>query len=320
MNNGDSGFFNAYVGVTSSKTAAVRSEDVGAVLPHNLLGAPGAAVLAGLKRTRTNKEQISADKDRWKNILIPGRAMYNKFKRTGVAEREWDKMTEEQRRAVIADVVSVDRDKEDEETERLVSEMNPRDAEKYRRARGVLRDLKQDWEHLTLPERKILRGLLLTQAGHIEGKGKSRTGPKLDAWVSAERVGKLKKDKVKLKAKRKSDRKKGVGFWQRRKEHERGKARLEEEYWNEWLDIDKHIPNVDLGTRIMSPEEDEASRHYWAADQRLGIDRAKERDLRIRKVTEGDTGKKPLPTRSPRGSKVMKGPGSPSFRRLSSKI
>jgi hypothetical protein len=26
MNNGDSGFFNAYVGVTSSKTAAIRSE------------------------------------------------------------------------------------------------------------------------------------------------------------------------------------------------------------------------------------------------------------------------------------------------------
>jgi hypothetical protein len=320
MNNGDSGFFNAYVGVTSSKTAAVTSESIGTVLPHNLLGAPGAAILAGMKRTRTNKEQISADKDRWKNILIPGRAMYNKLKRTGVAEREWDKMTDEQRRAVIADVGSVEGGKEEAyDIDMLTSNMSPEDAKKYQKARGVLRDLKQDWEHLTKEERVILRDLLLTQAGHLQGKGKPRT-PQIEKATGKE----WKKIDSRIQALKEKFHLQELGseidfvdefgespdvgsdgyelpYWPERVRAHKypkydGKAQralrreiLEQhelERINE-MKAEQHVPNLWPGGHISSPEEDRSGSFEGVREDVLGKEREKERRQRRKAVVTG---------------------------------
>jgi len=73
---------------TPEKEAGVYSEAFGSVLnPLSVLSAYPAGALAALTRTRTLDEQAKADRETWKNFLIPGRATYNSWKRLGAGAR-----------------------------------------------------------------------------------------------------------------------------------------------------------------------------------------------------------------------------------------
>ena len=69
------------------KEAGWKSEVAGYANPVNWPGIPVAAVAAALTKTRTLREQAEADKETWKNILLPGRQQYNIYKREGHSAR-----------------------------------------------------------------------------------------------------------------------------------------------------------------------------------------------------------------------------------------
>lgn len=70
-----------------SKAAGWASEYLGMLNPINAAVAPFGALAAGLTRTRTMDEQADADEEMLSNIFIPGRNVYNMFKRVGAATR-----------------------------------------------------------------------------------------------------------------------------------------------------------------------------------------------------------------------------------------
>ena len=104
------------------KEAGWKSELAGYANPVNWPGIPVAAVAAALTKTRTLREQAEADKETWKNILIPGRAGYNVSKRFGhairgpeiKAERALLKAEDEEEEAAAAHAVAALRDKNEE--------------------------------------------------------------------------------------------------------------------------------------------------------------------------------------------------------------
>lgn len=80
------------------KEAGVGSEYAGLIAnPLNYIG-PGhlGALAAAITPTRSLKDQVSADDEMWSNLLIPGRASYNMFKRVGSSLRS-PEMLEKQR-------------------------------------------------------------------------------------------------------------------------------------------------------------------------------------------------------------------------------
>ena len=58
--------------------------------PLALIGAPVGALAALFTRTRNTDEQAKADENTWKNLLIPGLAAYNSWKRVGYSIRNPD--------------------------------------------------------------------------------------------------------------------------------------------------------------------------------------------------------------------------------------
>jgi len=65
------------------KQADIQSEKMSHINPINLVTSPFGMLAATLTPTRTKAEQAAAEKDSWKNILIPGYAGYNLGKRRG---------------------------------------------------------------------------------------------------------------------------------------------------------------------------------------------------------------------------------------------
>ena len=72
-----------------SKHAGIGSETVGALLnPINLLGGNIAGVAAaGVTPTRDIPDQLEADESLLANLLVPGMASYNKYKRVGAGNQ-----------------------------------------------------------------------------------------------------------------------------------------------------------------------------------------------------------------------------------------
>lgn len=71
------------------KESALTSEVIGAAInPLNVAGGNlvGSLMAAGTK-TRTTKEQAESNKDLLKNLLIPGWAAHNIWKRLGYSQR-----------------------------------------------------------------------------------------------------------------------------------------------------------------------------------------------------------------------------------------
>ena len=78
-----------YISGYLCKEAGAVSEYVGKEYnPFNLLGNPIGTVTAGLTKTRTPKEQREAEKADVSNVLVPGKAAYNWFKRLGTVNTE----------------------------------------------------------------------------------------------------------------------------------------------------------------------------------------------------------------------------------------
>jgi len=65
------------------KNAGVFTEFSAGLNPLNIAGTPIGSLLALTTPTRTQREQAMANRESWGNILIPGRAGYNLFKRLG---------------------------------------------------------------------------------------------------------------------------------------------------------------------------------------------------------------------------------------------
>ena len=65
------------------KEAGWKSEYAALLNPLNLVGNYPGSAAAAFTKTRTRREQAEADKETWKNILIPGRSGYNMYKRLG---------------------------------------------------------------------------------------------------------------------------------------------------------------------------------------------------------------------------------------------
>lgn len=76
-----------------AKQAGIRSESWGLLNPIAAITSTPGALVGAMTPTRTAKEQELADKDKWKNILIPGYAGYNMAKRVGTSLRGEGKTT-----------------------------------------------------------------------------------------------------------------------------------------------------------------------------------------------------------------------------------
>ena len=69
------------------KMGGWKSEMVQGVNPLNLVGAPIGALAAAATPTRSMREVAEADRETWKNVLMPGRGAYNAMKRVGTGLR-----------------------------------------------------------------------------------------------------------------------------------------------------------------------------------------------------------------------------------------
>jgi hypothetical protein len=72
---------------TEAKAAGWKSEIAGMLNPVNMVAGYPAAALAAVTPTRTLDEQAAADEEVLANIFVPGRNVYNMWKRTGAATR-----------------------------------------------------------------------------------------------------------------------------------------------------------------------------------------------------------------------------------------
>jgi hypothetical protein len=66
------------------KTAGLPAEVINALInPLSNIGTPVGIIAAAITKKRSDEEQEQAEKEVWKNALIPGRAAYNIAKRVG---------------------------------------------------------------------------------------------------------------------------------------------------------------------------------------------------------------------------------------------
>lgn len=71
----------------TAKAAGWKSEFAGMLNPLNLVAGYPAAAIAGLTPTRTLDEQAAADEEVLPNLFVPGRNVYNLYKRIGATTR-----------------------------------------------------------------------------------------------------------------------------------------------------------------------------------------------------------------------------------------
>lgn len=69
------------------KSARLTSEFASVLNPLNLISAPFGALAAAVTPTRSDEEQDEAHSEGWENMLLPGRGVYNLFKRQGNATK-----------------------------------------------------------------------------------------------------------------------------------------------------------------------------------------------------------------------------------------
>lgn len=78
---------------TLIKMGGWKSELATGFNPLNVVGSPIGTLAAAVTPTRSMREVAEADLETWKNVLMPGRGMYNVWKRHGTEMRgpeRWD--------------------------------------------------------------------------------------------------------------------------------------------------------------------------------------------------------------------------------------